>query len=92
MRIRNSPGRAAMHRFYLISPKICSVNACNLAGKLLSFDSVEEVFMTEGKYGYIVKTRHQKAGTGLKNDAFRKHISKLGLSCTEALSHYRYKK
>lgn len=92
MHIRNSQSRAVMHRFYLISPKSCSLNACDVAGKLLALDCIEEVFMTEGKYGYIVKTRHQKGNAEVKAESVRRHLSRLGLGCTEVLSHYHYRK
>ncbi len=44
------------HRFYLIEPRP-NVNANELADKLIGQKHVEEVILSEGAYGFIVKVR-----------------------------------
>lgn len=48
--------KGILHRFYLIEPKP-NANADQLAEKLISLKSVEEVFLSDGDYGFIVKVR-----------------------------------
>lgn len=44
------------YKFYLINPKEnASIDA--LAEKLISFQEVEEVYVTDGDHGFLVKTR-----------------------------------
>lgn len=58
MRNRNAKTRkkGVLHRFYLIEPKP-NVNADELAEKLISLKPVEEVLVSDGDYGYLVKVR-----------------------------------
>ncbi|MCL4389600.1 Lrp/AsnC family transcriptional regulator [Candidatus Marsarchaeota archaeon] len=92
MHIRNRSGKRALHRFYLVSPKSDSGNAYELAETLLSLGHVEEVFMTEGKYGYIVKAKHSEGAASGKADPVRKRLSRLGFGCNEAVSYYNCKR
>ncbi len=48
--------RGSLHRFYLIEPKP-NVDAGKLAEKLVALKHVEEVFLSDGDYGFIVKVR-----------------------------------
>lgn len=58
MRDRNVKTRkkGVLHRFYLVEPKL-NANADELAEKLISLKPVEEVFLADGDYGFIVKVR-----------------------------------
>ncbi len=48
--------RGSLHRFYLVEPKP-NVNADKLAEKLIALKQVEEVLLSDGDYGYLVKVR-----------------------------------
>jgi DNA-binding Lrp family transcriptional regulator len=44
------------YRFYMLNPKEnCDIKA--MADRLISFKEVEEVYITEGAHGFIVKAR-----------------------------------
>jgi hypothetical protein len=45
-----------LHKFFFLRPK-ANVDANAVAEKLISLRNVQEVIMTEGDVGYIVKTR-----------------------------------
>jgi cell division protein FtsX len=45
-----------LHKFFFLKPK-ANTNANDIAEKLLSLKNVQEVILTEGDIGYIVKTR-----------------------------------
>ncbi len=44
------------YKFYLVNPK-ASTDPETVAEKLIGFEDVEEVDVTDGDYGFIVKTR-----------------------------------
>ncbi len=48
--------KAALHRFYFIEPRP-NADAEGLAMKLMDLPNVQEVYLTEGDCGYIVKAR-----------------------------------
>ena len=48
--------RGKLHRFYLVEPKP-NADADDLAEKLIALKPVEEVLLTDGDYGFIVKVR-----------------------------------
>lgn len=81
--------RTAMHKFYFIKPR-SNADAGKLAEKLIELKPVEQVFLTEGDCGFIVKAR-------LMNDKEPKdvvrYISKMiGSSYGKVVSHYEYRK
>ena len=80
--------KSAKCKFYLLSPK-SNMDADALASELLSIKPVEEVIVTEGDYGFIVKAGacKDKEPTDLM-----KYMAKRGIACQQAMSHYSYKK
>ncbi len=48
--------KAALHRFYFIEPRP-NADAEKLAMSLVELPNVQEVYLTEGDCGYIVKAR-----------------------------------
>ena len=48
--------RNAFHRFYFIEPRQ-NADAEDLAEKLIELKNVQEVYLTDGDAGYIVKAR-----------------------------------
>ena len=48
--------KGKLHRFYLVEPKP-NADADALAERLISLKPVEEVLLTDGAYGFIVKVR-----------------------------------
>ena len=80
---------ATERRFYLIEPRQ-NVNASELAGKLIGLKTVEEVFLSDGAYGFIVKVRLLK---GRAADEVVKYIRKrVAARFGTANTHYRYSK
>lgn len=78
-----------LHRFYLIRPR-ANANIDELAERLIGLKHVEEVYVTDGKYGYLVKTRFEE-GRNLKQAVayIQKHVDrKFG----EVVSHFEYRK
>ena len=81
--------RSRLHRFYLIRPRANS-NVEELAERLVELKHVEEVYVTDGDYGYLVKTRFD--GEKDPDDAasyIRKNIGKRFGSVT---SYFNYRK
>jgi hypothetical protein len=78
-----------IYKFYFVKPPENS-NADHLAEQLISMKGVEEVFVTDGDYGFIVKTRFFD---GMKSDGVHNYISKrLGSDFGRVTSYYQYKK
>lgn len=81
--------KSAFHRFYLITPKE-DADAGHFAEELLSLKPVEEVFITDGDYGYLVKTR-------LSTDKEPKDVTRyierhVDQRYGKLVSYYKYKK
>ena len=76
-------------RFYLIAPKQ-NVNANELAGKLIGLRTVEEVFLSDGAYGFIVKVRLLKGKAA--NEVVKYIRKKVATRFGTADTHYRYSK
>ncbi len=51
-----SKKKGKLHRFYLIEPKL-HVDADKFAEGLIALKPVEEVLLSDGDYGFIVKVR-----------------------------------
>ena len=77
------------YKFYLVHPPANS-NADMLAEQLMEIKNVEEVFVTDGDYGFIVKTRFSE-GKG-SDDAYNYISKRLGSNLGEVTSYYQYKK
>jgi DNA-binding Lrp family transcriptional regulator len=78
-----------LFKFYLLHPPK-DANADNIAEKLISFSNVEEVFVTDGDYGFVVKARFLD---DKENDDAYKYLSKkLGSGFGKVTSHYQYSK
>ncbi len=81
--------KSALHRFYLLTPRE-DTDAGQFAKELLSLKPVEEVFLTDGDFGYIVKTRFSKdkepkdVTKYIENHVDRKY--------GKVISYYQYKK
>ncbi|MGC8496364.1 MAG: Lrp/AsnC ligand binding domain-containing protein [Candidatus Micrarchaeia archaeon] len=77
------------YKFYLVNPKE-NADPDTVAEKLISFDDVEEVYVTDGDYGFIVKTRFRdgKEPADVFGYIHRKIDSKFG----EITSYYKYRK
>jgi hypothetical protein len=74
--------------FYLIEPKDNS-NADILAERLMAIKDVEEVFVTDGDYGFVVRT---KFGDSKSDGAYSYLSKKFGGSFGKVTSYYQYKK
>lgn len=86
---RVSRRRQSVHGFYFVRPRH-RANADELADKLIQLNSVEEVLLTEGDYGFLVKAGFFR-GEEPKDvmDYIAKNIdSRFG----RVISHYQYTK
>lgn len=81
--------KSALHRFYLISPKE-DLDAGHFAERLLSLDPVEEVYITDGDIGYIVKAKFSKDEE--PKDVTRYIERNVAHKYGKIVSYYQYKK
>ena len=81
--------RGVLHKFYFIEPRE-NADADLLAEKLISLKPVEEVFLTDGDYGFIVKARFFKDEE--PNDVTKYISSKMGGRFGKVVSYIQYKK
>jgi hypothetical protein len=81
--------KSSLHRFYLISPKQ-NLDAGLIAERLLSLKPVEEVFLTDGDFGYIVKARFSKEDE--PKDVTRYIERYVDQKFGKVVSYYQYKK
>ena len=89
MKGNKSARKGTMHRFYLIPPKE-DTDAGRFAERLLSLGPVEEVYITDGDYGYIVRA-HESEQDDHKD--VRKCIKKqVDKKYSVVVSYYKYKK
>ncbi|HUC39102.1 MAG TPA: Lrp/AsnC ligand binding domain-containing protein [Candidatus Acidoferrum sp.] len=81
--------KSSLNRFYLISPRQ-NTDADSFIEKLLSLKPVQEVFLTDGDFGYIVKAkfRNGRAPDDIVDSMAKKMDSKFG----KAVSYYQYTK
>ncbi len=82
-------GSRSQTRFYLIEPKP-NVNANELADKLIGMETVEEVHLSDGAYGFIVKVRLLKGKAPAKVVNYIR--SKVATKVGTVNSQYRYVK
>ncbi len=86
---RKSGKRGVFHKFYLVHPKE-NANADELAERLIMLKPVEEVFLTDGDFGFVVKARFTD---GKEPNDVTSFISKnINSKFGKAVSHYEYKK
>jgi hypothetical protein len=77
------------YKFYFLQPPT-NVNADRIAEQLIGIKNVEEVFVTDGDYGFIVKTRFFEGQE--PDDAFNFISKRLGSNYGKVTSYYQYKK
>ncbi len=79
----------AMYGLYFVRPKE-NADAGGIAEKLMMFESVKEVLLTEGDCGFVVKARFTDGKEPLDvADYISKNISS---RYGKAVSHYEYRK
>jgi DNA-binding Lrp family transcriptional regulator len=85
----NGKRKAKPRKFYLIRPKH-NANIDELADRLISLKNVEEVLVTDGDYGFIVKTNSSKDKDYRNTEHYiqRKIDNKFG----SVTVYYQYKK
>lgn len=81
--------RQAFYKFYFLKPKE-NADADSIAERLMDLSSVQEVFLTEGDFGYVVKARffNGKEPKDVKNYISKAVDKRFG----EVLSHMEYRK
>ncbi|EQD65943.1 hypothetical protein B2A_01369 [mine drainage metagenome] len=77
------------YKFYLVNPK-ANADPDTVAEKLISFDDVEEVYVTDGDYGFIVKTRFRNGNE--PKDVYGYIHKKIDNKFGEITSYYKYRK
>lgn len=78
-----------LHRLFFVKPKE-NTNADELAERFAGFDGVDEVLLTEGDFGFVVRAR---LGTVEEQKELAKCISEASSGyCGTAVSHYKYRK
>ena len=81
--------RNRLHRFYLIRPRE-NVDIDELAERLISLKNVVEVLVTDGDYGFLVKTRFSKERD--ISEAERYIQNNIDRKFGTVTSHYQYTK
>ncbi|MEM3227896.1 MAG: hypothetical protein QXR58_00650 [Candidatus Micrarchaeaceae archaeon] len=76
-----------MHKFFFLKP-LPNMNADELSSKLLGIDGIEEVYVTEGDYGFLIKAKSSSNESDLGNRIAENMRSKYGY----AISYYSFKK
>lgn len=84
--LKRIDGRAC--KFYLIHPPE-NADANLIAKQLMCIKDVEEVFVTDGDYGFVVRAKCDAHG---QDDAFDYLSKKLSGNFEKATSYYQYKK
>jgi DNA-binding Lrp family transcriptional regulator len=77
------------YRFCLVNPKD-NADPDTVAEKLIGFDDVEEVYVTDGDYGFIVKTRFRNGKE--PHDVYGYIHNKIDSKYGEITSYYKYMK
>jgi hypothetical protein len=77
------------YKFYFVHPPK-NADADHLAEQLIGIRNVEEVFVTDGDYGFVVKTRFFVGEE--PDDVFNYISKKLGSNFGRATNYYQYKK
>lgn len=81
--------KGKLHKFFFVEPQE-NANADELAEKLISLKSVEEVFVTDGDCGFVVKARFSKEGE--PKDVMKFIKGHIGRSFGAVVSYYEYRK
>jgi len=77
------------NKFYFIKPNN-NTNPSVLAMRLMALSNVKEVLVTDGDYGYIVKTRFVDDKT--PDNVERYLLNKVGAKYGKCISYYEYKR
>ncbi|MEM4839493.1 MAG: Lrp/AsnC ligand binding domain-containing protein, partial [Candidatus Micrarchaeaceae archaeon] len=77
------------YKFYLVNPKD-NADPDTVAEKLISFDDVEEVYVADGDYGFLVKTRFRDGKE--PKDVFGYIHNKIDAKYGEITTYYKYRK
>lgn len=81
--------KGVLHKFYLVAPRP-NINSDALAERIIMLEPVEEVFLTEGDYGFIIKTRFFN---GEEPKDIARYISRnVGSRFGKVVSHCTYSK
>ena len=86
---RKSRKRSSLHRFYLISPK-ANADTSALVERLISLKPVQEVFLTDGDFGYLVKAR--VCAQGKPADVLDYMAKRIDRKYGKVVSYYQYRK
>jgi DNA-binding Lrp family transcriptional regulator len=81
--------RNRLHRFFFIEPK-SNANADELAESLIKLPTVQEVYLTDGDYGFVVKTRFINGKE--PHDITRYIASHISPKFGRVTSYYQYRK
>jgi DNA-binding Lrp family transcriptional regulator len=73
--------------FYLIEP-IEGSDATKVVDRLIKMKSVEEVYLADGDYGFLVKSKHESNDEELRNFLNKKNCRRYGAMT----AYYGYKK
>ena len=82
---------ASFHKFYFIKP-VPGNDADSLASMLLLLEGVEEVHITEGEYGLIVKAKAASMASASTDKIGNYIADTLNEKFNAAVSYYRYRK
>jgi DNA-binding Lrp family transcriptional regulator len=77
------------YKFYFVHPPK-NADADRLAEQLIGIKNVEEVFVTDGDYGFVVKARFFEGKE--PDDAQNFLLKKMGGNFGKVTSYYQYKK
>ena len=82
-------GKGVMYKLYFVKPRE-NADASGIAEKLLGLESVEEVLLTEGDCGFVVKARFTN---GKEPKEVADYISRnMGSRYGRVVSHCEYRK
>ncbi len=77
---------AAQYSFFFLKPKE-NADANRYAEELMKHQSVEQVMLVSGEYGFIVKSRIDKNPEGVES-----FVSQLSRDFRKTVCHYQYAK
>ena len=81
--------RGALHKFYLLKPKhTATVN--EVAKSIMNLKDVQELYMTEGEYGFMLKTRFN--GDKKPSEVEKYLMKNVDPKFGAVVSYYRLKK
>lgn len=81
--------KGILHKIFFVRPRQ-NADAGELAERLIKLKPVEEVFLTDGDYGFVVKARFFKGEE--PKDVTRFITRNIDSKYGAVISHYQYKK